>query len=436
MPITRPPLPEAVIVIVPSAPVFSSSGDAVDPVEWVTTTPCTKRSPDVDWMLLDRFTSSAAVTVTLPLPVTMVLLTCTSPALLPDPLAIRVTSPLPVVMLPGVDKLPPNERKSMLPDVVVKSSAVRDKVAPAHAVRDVVGSSLPVSALRLRLLASWILAKAPVEFRSICPVKSLTALNRSMLPVPPWMAAVDALMLDASPWATPTPRSVRSLLTSPSLMVMFRAARFSRPSVVWISVVLPALTLPVSVRPAVPAPPWSLSTSAPVVMKSPRLSMLLLVTVTTPASPLRVAAEIVLVPGVAWATVPISSLPSTPRATVPAVAERVLRVALLALTISMAVEPALSVVSSPARLMSNVLPPPSMRMAPPTSALPAPSALMTEPLSWVSPSPPRNTLPAAVMSLAPMARALVASPSTFFVRMRTPPSLTTFWVRLRPLVES
>ena len=164
--------------------------------------------------------------------------------------------------------------------------------------------------------------------------------------------------------------------------------------------------------------------------------MLLLETVTTPASPLRVAAEIVLVPGVAWATVPMSSLPSTPSDTVPAVAEMVFSVALLALTISIAVDPALSVVTSPARLMSYVLPPPSMRMEPPTSALPAPSALMTEPSSWVKPSPLRKTLPAAVMSLAPMANALVASPSTFLVRMRTPPSLTTFWVRLRPLVLS
>ena len=126
------------MVIVPSDPVLSSRGEAVDPVEWVTTTPCTAMSPDIDWMLLDRLTSSSAVTVTLPLPVTMVLLTCTSPALLPDPLAMSVTLPLPVVMLPGVDRLPPRERKSMLPEVVVKFSEVSDSVEPAQAVREVV----------------------------------------------------------------------------------------------------------------------------------------------------------------------------------------------------------------------------------------------------------------------------------------------------------
>ena len=37
----------------------------------------------------------------------------------------------------------------------------------------------------------------------------------------------------------------------------------------------PTATLPVSAIPAVPAPPWSFSVNAPVVVKGPRLSILL-----------------------------------------------------------------------------------------------------------------------------------------------------------------
>ena len=148
---------------------------------------------------------------------------------------------------------------------------------------------------------------------------------------------------------------------------------------------------------------------------------------TTPALPPRVAADRVPV-SATWATVPVSSLPVTPRVTVPAVADTTLRVALVAPTISMAVPAVLAVWVVPSRLMLKALLPPSTRMLPL-------SASMTEPRDWVTLSPPRNTSPWAVMLRTPMASAPLA-PSPVAVRRRRPPALVMLWVSERPEVES
>ena len=244
------------------------------------------------------------------------------------------------------------------------------------------------------------------------------------------MAAVDDRMLDELSCSTPNPRKV---IAWP---VAFRVctSRSSTPSVDWISVVLPTITVPVNFRPAVPVPPWSFRVMAPLVVKVPRLLILLRLSVTTPASPLSVVAEMTPVVGV-WLTVPVSSRPSIPRDTVPAVAEITFSVALVALTISMALAPALSVVSVPLTAMLYAPPPPSMRMLPPAPPAPALSAFTTEALNWLTPCPPRKISPAANTLLAPSASVPVA-PSPVVVRNRMPPALIRFWVRFSPEVES
>src|SRR5882757_2193266 len=109
--------------------------------------------PEVETMLLERLDCLDDCTVTLPLPVVIVLLTCTLP-LLPEPPAINVTLPAPVVRLPGVERLPLSERKSMLPEVVVMLSGVNTRFVPAHAVMEVELASFPVSEFMLSWFAS------------------------------------------------------------------------------------------------------------------------------------------------------------------------------------------------------------------------------------------------------------------------------------------
>ena len=64
------------------------------------------------------------------------------------------------------------------------------------------------------------------------------------------------------------------------------------PPVVSIVDAAPAVTVPVTTRPAAPVPPTSFSESAPVVVNVPRLSIAMLVAVRTPAEPVSVAALI------------------------------------------------------------------------------------------------------------------------------------------------
>ena len=172
--------------MVPAPPVCSASGEPLVPVEWITVAPLIDRSPDVDNTLLERLASSAACTVTSPLPVVMARLTCTAPASATLTLAAySVTLPLVVVSRPGVDRLPSSERKSMLPLVVAMSSGVSTSWVPATAVIDVVAASVPVSEFMLSVLASRTDTAAPVDVTVTWPVKSLSALSSVMLPAPP-----------------------------------------------------------------------------------------------------------------------------------------------------------------------------------------------------------------------------------------------------------
>ena len=112
------------------------------------------------------------------------------------------------------------------------------------------------------------------------------------------------------------------------------------------SAAAPLATLPLSFRPAVPAPPRSLMRSVPVLVKGPRLSRFVCVSVTTPALPASVPAE--SVPVIAtWLTVPVIGAPARPSDTVPAGADTTFSVALMALASSIAVALALSVVTVP-----------------------------------------------------------------------------------------
>src|SRR3569833_167071 len=206
---TKPPVPAALTEMVPAPPVRSVSGLPGDPVEWITVSPATEILPEVEVMLLDRFAWVAACTVTLPLPVEIVLLTWTLPLALAPP-AMRVTFPAPVVRLPGVDRLPLSERKSILPEVVVLLSGVSTRLVPAQALIEVVLASLPVKAFMLSWLASWTETCEPVELTVTWPVKSLSVLKRLMAPVPPYISAVVDFTEELLPWDTPVPLRTRS----------------------------------------------------------------------------------------------------------------------------------------------------------------------------------------------------------------------------------
>ena len=107
---------------------------------------------------------------------------------------------------------------------------------------------------------------------------------------------------------------------------------FNAPPVVSIVDPAPAVTVPVTARPAVPVPPTSFSESAPVVVSVPRLSMAILVAVRTPAEPVSVAALIRPVNAVCD-TVPDNGKAFVPRTTPPLVAVTTFTVALAAATI-------------------------------------------------------------------------------------------------------
>ena len=257
--------------MVPAPPVWSISGAPAEPVEWVMVSPESSRLPLVEITLLERLTSFWATTFTLPLPVVMVWLTCTLPLVATagvEVVAYSETLPEPVVRVPGVVRLPSRERNSMLPVVVVRFSVASTSWVPAMAVIEVLWASLPVRAFMLSWLASRIDTWLPVEVTVTWPVKSLRALSRVMLPVLPKIEAVVDLIDEPVVWDTATPFSTMSTPVASTLWV----SRSSTPSVVSMLEAAPATTLPVSLRPAVPAPPRSFRVSAPVVMKLPRLS--------------------------------------------------------------------------------------------------------------------------------------------------------------------
>ena len=109
----------------------------------------------------------------------------------------------------------------------------------------------------------------------------------------------------------------------------------------------------------------SLSDSAPVVVSAPRLSIAILVAVSTPAEPVSVAALISPVNAVCD-TVPDNGAAEVPRRTPPLVAVTIFTVALAAATIWIASALELVVMTVPlsVMLLLPAPPPPLMAMAP------------------------------------------------------------------------
>ena len=108
--------------------------------------------------------------------------------------AYKLTSPAPVVKAPGVERLPPSERRSILPLSVVMLSEVKASCVPAIARIEVSGPTGSSSSSSDKALASRIVTCVPVDTRATWPVKSLLALPSKIDPVPPLMVAIVAEM--------------------------------------------------------------------------------------------------------------------------------------------------------------------------------------------------------------------------------------------------